>query len=149
MGAAIRGRDQFVEYGVEGRPLLVVEALAPGLLDLSPGCPDGRVECVATRGQLDDAGAAVGGIRMALDIPRRSSSLSMSLVACLDRRAVVAISLGRRPSTPAKRKSAIMAVVTSGCPAAWMRASISVFAEVVGETHPADDARYTLERCRS
>ena len=78
-------------------------------------------------GQLDDAGAAVRGIWMALDIAQ-ALELSQHVVGRLpgqaSRRGDLA---GRRPSTPAKRKSAIMAVVTSSCPAAWMRASISVF----------------------
>ena len=65
------------------------------------------------------------GSGVALEYPRCSSSPSMSLVACLERRAVAAISPGRRRCTPANRKSAIMAVVTSGWPAARTRASIS------------------------
>jgi hypothetical protein len=48
--------------------VLVAEAVAPRLLDLSPGCPDGRVERLAPFRQLDDACAAVGGIWMALDV---------------------------------------------------------------------------------
>jgi hypothetical protein len=44
--------------------LLLAEAVAPRLLDLSSGYPDGCVERLTALCQLDDAGAAVGRIWM-------------------------------------------------------------------------------------
>ena len=57
------------------RPFLVVELAFPRLLDISSGFPHGCVERLASPRQPDDAGAAISGIWMALDV---SEALELS-----------------------------------------------------------------------
>src|ERR1035441_4620132 len=76
------GCAQRVQYVVEHRPAPVAEAVAPRLLNLDPGCPDGCVECLAPLRQSDDASAAVSGIWMALDIAQ-AFEFSQQVVCCL------------------------------------------------------------------
>ena len=78
----LSGRGQCVEYVVERRPLFVAEAVAPRLLDLSSGCPHCCVERLASLRQLDETGAAVRRISMALDITEAfETSVSQATIA--------------------------------------------------------------------
>ena len=144
----LSGRGQCVEYVVERRPLFVAEAVAPRLLDLSSGCPHCCVERLASLRQLDEAGAAVRRIWMALDITEEFE-LSQHVVGRLFRQARCRGDLAWPTpiyaGVPEERDHRGGDVRMSGRVDARQHLLPS---QVVRETKPADGARYALERYR-